>query len=113
FLTTLTIIIGFLFCVLPGVYFFPVLSLIFPIMIIENASILYSTTRAFKIIKSDWWLWVGVILLIGLITLIGYAIILLPGVFVFGFSEWIIGKNISGVYVIVQSLTTHLAQFLG
>lgn len=62
----------FALCLIPGIYVFPALSLFFPIMIIENASIGYSFSRGFKLLKDYWWVTAGTILLIWIIT---YAVI--------------------------------------
>jgi hypothetical protein len=61
FVTTLLFVVGFVLCVLPGFYLMVPLSIIFPIIVIENASFGYAFNKAFRIIKDSWWTIFGVI----------------------------------------------------
>nr|WP_294940889.1 hypothetical protein [uncultured Mucilaginibacter sp.] len=47
--------LGTLLCVLPGIYFMPILLLIIAIMTLENASFSYAFGLAFTLIKNKWW----------------------------------------------------------
>lgn len=69
---------GFVLCLLPGIYLLPILSLIFPIMIIENASFGYAFNRSFQLIKQNWWVTFGALFIIGIIVNIMSAVITLP-----------------------------------
>lgn len=73
-------IICFAVCLIPGIYVFPALSMFFPIMIIENASIGYSFNRGFKLLKDYWWVTAGSILLIWIITYATISLASLPAV---------------------------------
>ncbi len=77
-LTLILLIIGFVFCFIPGIYLYPILSLIFPIMIIENTSLGYAFSKSFKLIKDNWWLTFGSLFIIGLIVGIASGIATAP-----------------------------------
>jgi hypothetical protein len=62
------IIIGFIFCIIPGIYLGTVCALIIPIIVIENSSFGYAFNKSFRIIKNNWWLVFGVIFVMSLIV---------------------------------------------
>ncbi|SKB45048.1 hypothetical protein [Daejeonella lutea] len=66
--------VGFMFCLVPGIYLYPIISLIFPIMLIESTNLGFAFSKAFTLIKGNWWATFGVqaIMLI-LITLAGFV----------------------------------------
>ena len=61
-----------LICAIPCgtvlIYVFPAISIFLPIMIFENASLTYSFNRSFKLIKDNWGVTAGSLLIIWLIT---------------------------------------------
>jgi hypothetical protein len=42
---------AFMLCFIPGIYLFPIVGLIFPIMVMENTSFGYAFSRSFQLIK--------------------------------------------------------------
>jgi len=78
FLLSILLVIATMLCLLPGVYLYPIFGLVFPIMIMENGSFGYAFSRAFTIIKDNWWTTFGVLFVMGIITYIGYMIFALP-----------------------------------
>ncbi|ETZ19664.1 hypothetical protein [Pedobacter sp. V48] len=62
------LIVCLLFCGLPFFYVFPAMSLFYSIMVLENGSFEYSFSRSFKLLKDQWWVTAGVILVIWIIT---------------------------------------------
>ena len=60
--------IGYLLCLIPGIYLMPIFSLIIPIIVIENASVRYSFNKSFRIIKSNWWMVFGVLFIMWIIV---------------------------------------------
>ncbi|MDN5287302.1 MAG: hypothetical protein JWR38_3576 [Mucilaginibacter sp.] len=105
--------IGFFMCFIPCIYLLTVFSLVTPIMIIENGNTEYSIKRAFKIIKNNWWLTFGVILLMSIIVLMVMLIFMVPAIFIFGSGQWLTGKSFSSGYTIALSIIIHLWQVLG
>ena len=67
-LITISVIIGLLFCILPGYYLLIVLSLATPILVFENKGAVDSFSHAFTLIKGQWWNTFGVIIVIGLLV---------------------------------------------
>ena len=70
--------VGYMVCLLPGIWLFPILGLIFPIMIIENASFGYAFSRAFKLISNNWWITAGAVFIVWLIAYCMMFFISLP-----------------------------------
>jgi len=68
FLIVMLTIAGALLCILPGIYLSIVLSLVIPIIVIENASFSYAFNKSFKLIKDNWWFTFGVIFITSLIV---------------------------------------------
>lgn len=69
---------GFVLCIIPGVYLYPIFMLILPIMIVENATFGYAFNQAFKLIKDSWWVTFGAIFIISMITSIIAMVVSLP-----------------------------------
>jgi hypothetical protein len=104
--------VGFFFCFFPGVYFSVVFSLVTPVMVIENGSFRYSLDRAFKIIKENWWLTFGAIILIVIVTAMIMLIIMLPAMIIYGGTQWLTGEKLDTFAGILQSVMINLCQLL-
>ena len=104
--------LGFFFCFFPGIYLSVVFSLVTPIMVIENGSLRYSFDRAFKIIKENWWLTFGAILLIVVVSAMIMLILMLPAMIVYGGTEWLTGQKLNTSAGILQSVMINLSQLL-
>jgi len=70
--------IGFVFCLIPGIYLYPILSLIVPVIIVENSGYGYAWDKSFRIIKENWWTVFGVLFVTGLIVGICSAVVTVP-----------------------------------
>ncbi|MET4080526.1 hypothetical protein ABIB40_000470 [Pedobacter sp. UYP30] len=70
--------VGFIFCLIPGFYLFPFVAMIFPIIIIENGEFGYSFSRSFKIIKDNFWLTFGSMIVIWIIVYACMSAVVLP-----------------------------------
>lgn len=77
-LILIIVFIGTLFCFLPGIYFWVVLSLSVPILIFENRGALDSFSDAFNFIKDNWWETFGILLVVQIIIAVVSYIIDLP-----------------------------------
>jgi len=62
------LVLCLLFCGLPFFYVFPAMSLFYSVMVLENGSFEYSFSRSFKLLKDQWWVTAGAILVIWIIT---------------------------------------------
>ncbi|WP_316735311.1 hypothetical protein [Pedobacter aquatilis] len=74
----LLLAIGFLFCLLPGFWLMPIISLVFPIIVIENGTIGYAFNRSFKLIKGNFWITFGTLFIIWIIVYACMSFVVLP-----------------------------------
>jgi hypothetical protein len=72
------LLVGFLLCFIPGIYLMPVMYLILPIIVIENASFSYAFNKSFRLIKNNWWVVFGVIFIMSLIIGVGSSVVSVP-----------------------------------
>ncbi|WEK19091.1 MAG: hypothetical protein P0Y49_20145 [Candidatus Pedobacter colombiensis] len=93
--TLLIVIVGFMFCLVPGIYLFPAMSLLFPIMVLENANFQYSFERSFKLLKNQWWVTAGSIFILWVIAYacmtfasVPAAVLTMAGTFLPGLEGW-------------------------
>ncbi|MFL1896726.1 hypothetical protein ACJRPK_13555 [Aquimarina sp. 2-A2] len=71
-LSSLMVGFGFMLCFLPGIYFYVPLSLVFAIMVFEGGSTTDVISKSFELIKGQWWVTFGTLLVVGvLVSLIG------------------------------------------
>lgn len=111
-LTTIALVIAFFLCIAPSIYFGVVFALVTPIMVVENGSIQYSFTRAFKLISGNWWFSFGAMLLVTMVILLMMLVLMLPPMIFYGASEWLTGKSLDRVAGILQAVIINLCQLL-
>jgi hypothetical protein len=70
--------IAFVFCLVPGFWLFPYVAMIFPIMVIENGSLGYAFSRSFKIIKDNFWITFGTLIVVWIIVYACMSMVILP-----------------------------------
>lgn len=101
----------FLFFLIPGIYVMPAMVLFFPVMVYENASFGYSFERAFKLVKGQWWITFGTILIIYFITLASQSLASLPAL-IFTFISAFTGgaKGLSNTAIIITTTVQYLCQ---
>ena len=109
---TLLILVATLCCLIPGVYLYPIFTLIPAIMVIENTSLGYAFSRSFQLIKSKWWSTFGVSIVMGIIILAGMFLLIIPAMMITGGLSLITVVNFANAYTIVSNVTIHLLQFL-
>jgi len=107
-LTTLLVILGFILCIIPGIYFAPIMGLVAPIMIMENASLSYSFNHSFKLIKENWWFVFGTLLIIIIIYFAANALVILPALIITGGAQWISGMKFNSTEIIARAISTNL-----
>jgi len=77
-LLLLMVMVGFVLCLAPGFYLFPFVTMMLPIMVIENASLGYAFSRSFQIIKENFWITFGTLLVIWIIVYACMSMVILP-----------------------------------
>lgn len=106
----LILVVCFAFLIVPFIYVFPAMSLLLPIMVIENGNFSYSFSRSFKLLNDQWWVTAGTILVIWVIT---YALLLavaIPGVLLTLAGTFIPKSMVSGTLaIIVSTVLQHLS----
>jgi hypothetical protein len=72
------IIFGGLICFALALWIYPMASILFPIMIVENGSIGYAMRQSFRLIKDHWWVTFGTLFVVALITGACAGLVALP-----------------------------------
>jgi Membrane domain of glycerophosphoryl diester phosphodiesterase len=67
-LVAVTVLIGFLFIIIPGVYFLIGLCIAIPIVIAESLRGTKAMRRSFELVRGRWWATLGRLLLVGLVV---------------------------------------------
>ncbi|SHF63821.1 hypothetical protein [Pedobacter caeni] len=109
----ISIFVGLCFvCLLiPGIYVMPAMMLFLPVMIYENAGFSYSFDRAFKLLKGQWWVTFGTILLIYFIATACQSLASLPALILTFFSAFTEGaKGLSNTVIIISTTVQYLCQ---
>ncbi|MDV7139357.1 hypothetical protein R3X28_10745 [Maribacter sp. TH_r10] len=120
-IVVLSIMVGFIFCFIPGIYLAVPLSLSFSIMIFMNKSVGESYNYGFTLVKDEWWITFATLFIIGIIVgIAGYAFNLPAVIYQYAsmgiFSGEMDATSLSGnfvdpVYLILNMIGT-LAQML-
>ncbi|MEO3407141.1 hypothetical protein AAFN85_24705 [Mucilaginibacter sp. CAU 1740] len=108
FLLILLACVGFVFCIIPGIYLFNVFYLVLPIMVMENASFNYSFNKSFKLIKDYWWTIFGIIFVCSIIVSVGSSIVTVPLTLMSGLRLFIKFKYISWPIIIFLSMLQNI-----
>ncbi|MFA9389975.1 MAG: hypothetical protein ACERKD_09215 [Prolixibacteraceae bacterium] len=110
--------VGFVFCILPGIYLGVALSIIFPILILEEINFSDAFSRSFKLMKSNWWMTFGVFIVAGIMIYILSILLAVPSM-IMGFKSMFfnikqaqnVGMNFSIEFYVVTALTNLISQF--
>jgi hypothetical protein len=78
FIVAVLFVLACLLCLIPGIYLYPIITLVFPIIIIENASFSYAFNQSLKLIKDNWWPTFGVLVVVSIILSVASVILVLP-----------------------------------
>ncbi|MBC8054826.1 MAG: hypothetical protein H7Y13_17340 [Sphingobacteriaceae bacterium] len=77
-LLAILFMVGVVLCVIPGIYLWPITSLMIAIMIFENGTFSYSFDRGFKLIKGSWWTTFGAMFIVFLVLFAATMAVVLP-----------------------------------
>lgn len=100
--------IGYLLCLIPGVYLMPIFSLTIPVIVIENASVRYSFNKSFRIIKNNWWMVFGVLFIMWIIVAVAGLFVNFGIGIIEGASRMFTLKGVMLPVVIIFSALKHL-----
>jgi hypothetical protein len=112
FLAIFILIVGFVFCIIPFFYLWPIISLALSAIVLENGNIFSSFTRGFKLIKENWWMSFGTLIILTAIYYACAMAIVLPVTIASSGANLFLPDFNSPFYVLViKSVLTSLAQF--
>ncbi len=97
-------ILGFLFCLAPGIYFWVVLLPFTYIIMIEDADFSTAFSRCFEIIKGNFWPTLAVYLVAGIIYYVSSSIISVVVGLIVGLTAYFTTKDIGSTIGIVTSV---------
>jgi len=103
---------GTVCCLIPGIYFAIVLSLVLPIMVMENATLSYAFSRSFQLIKDHWWFTLGVIFVTEIILTAAMMGIIVPAALITWATTFLTLTNALHIYTYASIVVSHLFQFL-
>ena len=103
---------GFVCCIIPGFYLAVVFSIIFPIMVMENATFGYAFNRSFKLIKNRWWNVLGVIIVSEIIIVVAMFSVGIPVTLVVVTTKFLTNVNPETIGKYATVIVSHLLQFL-
>ncbi|HEY0245356.1 MAG TPA: hypothetical protein VGC01_07315 [Mucilaginibacter sp.] len=111
FLLSVMLGLGLVFCLVPGIWLSPILGIIMPIMVFENTSFGYAFNKSFRLIRNNWWLTFGSIIII-FIVLYVISVVLIAPVTLINLSNLVIHrdgfKNMATTNIITAILTGFL-----
>jgi hypothetical protein len=108
FLLVLLAVVGFIFCIIPGIYLMNVFYLVMPIMVMENATFGYSFNKSFKLVKDHWWTLFGLIIVCSIIVSVCSSIATVPLTLVSGLRVFVQFKYISWPIIIFLSMLQNI-----
>jgi hypothetical protein len=115
----IVVLVGIIFCVIPGIYLGVALFIIFPIMIFEEKSFGTSFSRSMKLINTNWWLTFGILIVTGIIIYVLAIFISIPSI-ILGFKSLFTNLKANQIpmmdfsvgFYIINSITSLISQLL-
>ena len=78
FLVGLMVGVGFIFCLVPGIYLGVVLITVYCVFIFEQKGVIESISYCFDLVKNNWWITFGTVLVMGIIYYVVLIIFQIP-----------------------------------
>lgn len=112
--------VGMVFCLIPGIYLGVCLSMIYMALMFENIGFSESFTRSFYLIKQNWWITFGIILVAYIMVYLVGLLLSIPAILL-GFKSLFTSiksmqegtmMNFSTTYFIVTSITSLIVYVL-
>lgn len=117
----LSIFIGFIFCILPGIYLYVPLVISFSIMVFDKVGPTDAYNGGFKLVKDEWWITFATLFVVGIILYIAALAFSIPAVIyqwlkmgIFSGeldAESVLSANTDPFYILFNAVST-IAQFL-
>lgn len=98
-------------CLVPGIYVTPAFSILLAVMVLENADFSSSFSRAFALVKQNWWITFATIFVVSIITVVFMMVIYAPALILTMVSAFTQGDiKILKSYQIVTAISQSLSQ---
>jgi hypothetical protein len=101
--------LGFVFCIAPGVYLYPIISIIAAVMVFENGDLSYSFSRGFRLIKGEWWASFGAMMIIMMILYAIFIAIAIPSFLLTSAATFIANAEVPTGLLLILSVFQSLA----
>jgi hypothetical protein len=111
-LTGIAFMIGFVLCFLPGIYLAPIISLTIAAVVLENRGAFNAIARGFELIKQDWWMSFGTLLILIMILYAFVITLALPSMILGGSASLFTPNLTRPVYaIIIQSIISSISVY--
>jgi hypothetical protein len=112
FITALVVFGGSVLCLIPGIYLYPIMALVPSIIVIENTSFGYAFNQSFRLIKDNWWVTFGVLVVIYLILYVANLVVAIPSLILGAGSVFLhLFKGTSALSIPAAIFTTVIQSF--
>ncbi|MFX0557646.1 hypothetical protein ACOCEA_12670 [Maribacter sp. CXY002] len=120
-LVGISVMVGFIFCIIPGIYLYVPLVLSFSVLVFNKMSVSDAYSYCFKLVKDEWWITFATLFIIGIIVTVATYAFAIPTVIYqymkMGiFSGEMDAENMMGtvqdpIYIVLNIIST-LGQFI-
>jgi hypothetical protein len=111
-LTAIGLVLGFMLCLLPGIYLMPIVSLTVAAVVLENRGAFNAIGRAFTLIKQDWWMSFGTLMILIMILYAFVITLALPSMILGGSASLFTPNLTRPVYaIIIQSIISSISVY--
>ena len=100
--------VGFMLCFIPGIYLFPIISLMFPIMLMESSNLGFAFSKAFTLIRGNWWPIFGVQMIMFILVMAASFLFYIP-LAIAGMGNFFVGFTKMDTFsVIMKVVVSHV-----
>lgn len=72
------IVVGILFCIIPGIYLYVPLSLVLTIVVFDELNAIDAISQSFRLVKDNWWITFATLLVMGIIVYVCSLVFSIP-----------------------------------
>jgi hypothetical protein len=111
-LTGIALVVGLVLCLLPGIYLMPIVSLTVAAVVLENRGTFNAISRGFILIKQDWWMSFGTLVILIMILYAFVITLTLPSLIIGGSASLLTPNFNRPIYaIIIQSIISGLSVY--
>lgn len=109
---TLMLMVGFIFLIIPGIFFGVATSLLFAVYFLENKGFSESMSRSMELVRNNWWRTLGFFLLLGIVVSTFNLVVSFPLGLITGGGALLGATEITTTTIVAQTITTFLSSML-